>query len=118
MACWRLAYKMVRAQIDKYPDWQLVTHEALCRRPLEAFRRLYDTLGLSWSRTVAWRLRRMTRAGSAEARGGQAMDLNRDSAALFEKRRDAVPREERQAIFEQTAEVALHFYDRASFALD
>ena len=118
MACWRLAHLVVLAQIEKYPDWQLVTHEALSRQPLETFRQLYDALGLSWSQRIARRLEGMTQGRSAEASGGRVVDMNRDSAGIFEKRRDSIPKKERQAIFDVTGDVALQLYDRESFAID
>lgn len=118
MACWRLSHQVVLAQLEKYPDWQLITHEALSQRPLETFRQLYDALGLLWSQRIARRLQRMTQGRSAGASGGRAVDMNRDSAGIFEKRRNAIPKEERQAIFDLTGDVALRLYDRQSFAID
>jgi hypothetical protein len=37
------------ALADRHPGWQLVTHEELCRNPQEGFRRLYDSLSLTWT---------------------------------------------------------------------
>lgn len=118
MGHWRAAYKMLLAQAERH-GWPVVTHEALCEHPLEEFQQLYDTLGLPWSERVARKVQKMTGSGnSAEASGGQAMDLQRDSARLFEMRRDAIPKNKRRAIFEIVSDVALPIYSRDSFAID
>ena len=46
------------------------------------------------------------------------VDLSRNSSALFELRRDAVPVEQRREIFEIVQDVALQFCARESFAID
>jgi hypothetical protein len=46
------------------------------------------------------------------------MDLSRDSASLFEMRRDSLTREERREVFEIVKDVALQLYSKESFALD
>jgi hypothetical protein len=119
MGHWRATYKVLLAQAERYSDWQVVTHEALSADPLAEFERLYNTLQLPWSPRIARKVQRMTGGrNSAEATGGQAMDLKRDSARIFEMRRDAIPEETRQAIFEIVSDVALRLYPRESFAID
>jgi hypothetical protein len=118
MAHWRASYKMLLAQADRYPDWQVVTHEELCRRPVTVFQRLYEALSLPWSSSVARRIRRLTEGASARPRNGQGMDLRRDSAQIFETRRDAIAPEQRRALFEIVKGVALQRYSRESFAID
>lgn len=118
-ARWRLSYKMLFAQAHEHPGWQVVTHETLCQHPVAEFKRLYRVLDLPWSASVARRVRRLTGgSNSAEASKGQAMDLRRNSADIFEMRRDAISREKRRAIFDIVGEVALKAYSRESFALD
>jgi hypothetical protein len=58
----------------------------------------------------------LTSAASPEA-GGNVQDFQRDSASIFETRRDSVDPDTRQAIFDLTSDVALKVYDRSSFAL-
>ena len=35
--CWRASYKVVLAQREKYPDWQILTHEELSANPVSTF---------------------------------------------------------------------------------
>jgi hypothetical protein len=46
------------------------------------------------------------------------MDLSRNSADIFEMRRDSLSLAERQAIFKVVEDVALELYPRESFAID
>jgi len=112
-------YKVLLTQADKYPDWQVVTHENLCAKPVKTFGHLYETLGLPWSGRIQHKAERLTgSSNSTEARGNQAMDLQRDSAALFEKRRDSIPKVQRREISDIVKDVALDIYSRESFAID
>jgi len=119
MGHWRAAYKLLLTQARKYPDWQVVTHEAISENPLSEFKRLYDALDLPWSASLARRIERLTGAGnSTEASAGRAMDLKRNSAGIFEMRRDELTPDERRAIFDVVQDVALEVYSKESFALD
>jgi hypothetical protein len=118
MAHWRATYKVLLQQASKYDDWIVLTHEDVCRRPVESFRHVYRSLGLPWSRPVEWWIRMLTGADSARAEGNQAMDLSRDSSSIFELRRDALDVETRRVIFELTKDVSLELYSQDSFALD
>ena len=118
-AHWRLSFKVLLAQAEKYPSWQVVTHEKLSECPLDTFERLYRTLDLPWSASVEKKIRSYTRGNdSAEVRGGRVQDFQRNSAALFEMRRDSLSKDERRAIFEIVKDVALQIYSRESFAID
>jgi hypothetical protein len=118
MAHWRATHKVLLAQARAHPDWIVLTHEALSRKPVPVLRRLYADLGLPWSPGVERKVRAMTGGrNTAEASGNQAMDLNRDAASIFEMRRDAVAPADRRAIFEVVQDVALELYSEDSFAL-
>jgi hypothetical protein len=119
MAHWRATHKVLLHQAQQTDDWIVVTHEELSARPLSTFRQLYETLGLTWSRRIERRIRFLTQGSNAvEASGNQAMDLQRDSASLFEHRRDSLSATERREIFEIVADVALQLYSAESFAVD
>lgn len=119
MGHWRATYKVLLTQAARYPDWHIVTHEALSADPLTEFERLYGALGLPWTPRIARKVQKLTGSdNSAEATGGQAMDLKRDSAHIFEMRRDAISRETRRAIFEIVSDVSCELYSRESFAID
>ena len=80
---------------------------------------LYDALDLQWSESVARTLRKLTSgSNSATASTGRVQDFRRDSARIFQMRRDSVPVEQRRQIFEIVKDVALDLYSRESFALN
>ena len=118
-AYWRAVHKVLLAQASNYPNWQVVTHEELSQNPVSTFQRLYEVLDLPWSESVKRRILKLTQGNrSTEARKGVVQDFQRNSANLFEKRRDSLSLEERRAIFEVVKDVALTIYPRESFAID
>ncbi len=118
-AHWRILYKVLLEQAERYPEWPLVTHEALSEDPIGEFGRLYGQLDLPWSESVAKKISKLTGANnSVRPKNGRVQDLKRKSEDIFEHRRDSVPVEERRAIFEITKDVALQVYDRDTFAID
>ena len=119
MAHWRATYKVLLQQAERYADWQVITHEELCERPVEVVRRLYRQLGLPWSSAYAQKLRSLTDSSNpVEARSGRVQDFQRDSSSIFEKRRDAIPKNQRREIYDIVKDVALQIYSRESFAID
>jgi len=118
MAHWRLLYKVLLDQADARGDWIVVTHEELSARPVEVFSRIYQDCGLPWSEGVRSKILSLTKNdGKTQAADGRVQDFVRDSASIFEARRDAVDPELRRQIYEITADVALRLYDRESFGL-
>jgi len=118
MAHWHLLYKVLLDQADAHGNWIVVTHEELSARPVEVFSRIYQDCCLPWSEGVRDKILSLTKNdGKTQADDGRVQDFVRDSAAIFETRRDSVPREVRQEIYEITADVALQLYDRDTFAL-
>lgn len=117
-AHWRATYKVLLAQARTYPEWHVVTHEALSADPVGVFQPLYEALDLPWSRRVERKIRTLTEGASAQARDGRVQDFRRNSADIFEMRRDSIPKEERRAIFDVVEDVALQVYSRESFAID
>lgn len=118
-AHWRILYKMLLDQADRHPAWKVVVHEELCEHPQRTFQNLYRRLGLPWSARVENKIEGMTkRSATAGASSGQVQDFQRRSSGIFEKRRNAVPSQERQTIFEITKDVALRVYSQDSFALN
>jgi len=119
MAHWRVTYKVLLRQAAQYPDWQVVTHEELSKRPIEVARHLYNALDLPWSDAVARTIRKLTSgSNSATVRPGRVQDFKRDSASIFQLRRDSVPIEQRRQIFEVVKDVALDLYSLDSFAIE
>jgi hypothetical protein len=118
-AFWRAIHKVLLAQAGKYPNWEVVTHEQMSRDPVSTFRYLYQVLELPWRSSVERRILELTQGNrSAEARPGAVQDFRRNSAAIFEMRRNSLTLEERKEIFEIVEDVALQVYSRESFAID
>lgn len=119
MGAWRLTYKVLLQQAARHEGWQIVTHEELSREPVVVAKRLYEALELPWSERVADQVRAWTSSSNpAKARAGRVQDFKRDSANIFETRRDSVPVETRREIFDVVKDVALKLYPRESFAID
>ena len=49
---WRIIYQVVAQYESKYPQFQVVRHEDLSLDPIDSFRSLYNSLGLSFSAHV------------------------------------------------------------------
>ncbi len=45
-AFWRAVHKVLFAQANKYPEWQVITHERGSQNPVSTFRHLYRALEL------------------------------------------------------------------------
>jgi hypothetical protein len=119
MAHWRLLHRVLLEQASRHGGWIVITHEELSAKPLTVFRRLYRELDLPWSASVAAKIKSLTQQnGKVHAQNGRVQDFQRDSARIFEARRDAIPVDLRRQIFEITADVACDLYPRTSFALD
>lgn len=116
---WRAVHKVLLAQVNKYPDWQAITHEELSQDPVTVFNHLYKVLELPWSESVKRKILKLTRGSrSAQPREGVVQDFKRNSADIFKMRRESLSLEERRAIFEVVQDVALRIYPRESFAID
>lgn len=118
-AYWRAVHKVLLTQANKYPDWQVITHEELCQSPVSVFERLYKVLELPWSKVVKHKILKLTTGNhSTEATKGRVQDFRRNSTEIFKVRRELLSLEERRAIFDVVQDVALKIYTRESFAID
>ncbi len=119
-ACvWRAVHKVLLAWAAHHPEWQVVTHEELCREPLATFRRLYDALDLPWSTRIERRIVRFTSPDNpVDGRGGQLYDLRRDAAHIFRARVASLSAEERQMVRRCTEDVAQRLYGPDAFDVD
>ena len=119
-AHWRLHFKILLEQARRYPDWKVVKLEDLSKDPMRSFREVYHDLDIPWSKSVEQKIAKMTQnKGKAEvSSANRVQDFNRDSAKIFELRRNSLEKDIRRRIFDICHDVALEFYDEASFALD
>jgi hypothetical protein len=119
MAHWRLLHRVLLDQASRNGGWIVITHEELSAEPLTVFRRLYRDLDLPWSAFVANKIQSLTQQnGKIHAQNGRVQDFQRDSARIFEARRNEIPVDLRRTIFEITFDVACDLYPRKSFVLD
>ena len=117
-AHWRLLNSVLLEQASRYPDWHVVTLEEISSDPVSRFKRLYENLELPWSDNVERRIVRMTHASNGvEVKNRRVQDLKRDSAQIFNLRKNSLSTKERRKIFEIVEEVALHYYSFESFSL-
>ena len=118
-AFWRTIYKVLLTQAAQHSDWQVITHEKLSQEPMSTFEYLYETLELPWSKNVARKIMKQTQGSKRiDVKQGVVQDFQRDSAKIFQMRRDSISLEERKAIFEVVKDVALKVYTKESFAID
>ena len=118
MGHWRATYKFLLDEAERYGDWTVVVHEDLSADPQTEFRRLFDNVGLEFSASAARKVERLTGSKSPTERAGRVQDFRRDSSKIFETRRQMVPHETRQQIFDIVHDVALRVYTRESFDID
>jgi hypothetical protein len=65
----------LEAAVERNPDWHVVHHEDLCRDPVQAFRQLYDELGLTWTPAASAHLAASNRPGTGLSTCRVASDL-------------------------------------------
>lgn len=117
-AHWRLLTQVVVNQAKQYSDWHLVTLESLSENPVVQFKELYGKLGLPWSANIEKKILNTTQVkGKAEVKNNLVQDFKRDSAKIFELRKNSLTKEERRKIFDIVKDVALDFYSEESFSI-
>jgi hypothetical protein len=114
---WWALNRVLLDQCARNPDWIVVVHEELCKAPLATFRSLFRQLGLPWSQRVERAILRRT-GGHNPSEARSVHDHHRNSAALFDLRRNMLSRENRHRVFDLTRDVALRIYSEESFGLD
>jgi hypothetical protein len=118
-ALWRALNKIILVQLERNEDWHFITHESLCMKPLEHFRKLYDAFDLPWSNRIKRIIIKHTSPrNKVEASEDRVQDFKRHSAKLFEHRLRMIAKDQRRKIFEITKDVAIKIYSEESFSLD
>ncbi len=106
---WKLIYYAVLRFQERYPEWIYVRHEDLSREPETEFRRLFQRLGLPYTR----RARQGVASTSSPAnpqRGGAGHSVYRDSRSVIWNWKKSLSAAEVARIREATARLAEAFY--------
>lgn len=117
-AHWRLIHMILQEQASRYPDWKIIKLEEISAQPVDGFKQLYNELSLPWSGMVERRILKMTQgAGSGEVRSNRVQDLSRNSAKIFELRKNSLSAKERRLVYEVVKDVSQVHYCERSFGL-
>ena len=115
---WRVLNKVLLSQAESAGVPLIYRHEDISDNPVPHFRELFCKLEIPWtSRAESLIKKRTSSSNKAESRQGRVQDLNRNSSKIFELRKNMLSREEREKVFEITKDVALGYYDEASFSI-
>jgi len=108
---WLCIYRVLDAFSQKHPDWIVVRHEDLSRNPVEEYQKLYQKLDLEFTNKIKAEIIKTSGGhNSAEAKQGQALDLNRDSRGLIKSWQKHLSQEEIKRIRELTEPLAHKYY--------
>lgn len=112
---WRLVHEAIRDYARKLPQVRVVLHEELSREPLAEYRRLYDSLGLTFGRRVERAIERTTRSSNPpETRPEQPDAIELDSRSNLDTWRSRLTEEEAELVRRETADAARAFYGNDS----
>lgn len=118
-AYWRIIYKILLSQSNKYTDWHIVKHEEMSQSPLTYFNDLYQALDLPWSKAIEQKIINMTDgSGKNKVTQNKIHSLRRNSSEIFNASVESLTLEEREMIFNVVQDVALQIYPRSSFSID
>lgn len=109
---WNIIYSTVARYKHEYPEWIFLKHETLADNPVVEFRKLYQQLGLRFSRKIEERIQSVTSGkNQLEApEGADAMYIQIDSRKSLENWRKRLTIDEIYYIQNATQEVSALFY--------
>jgi Sulfotransferase family len=87
----------LQSALAQHPEWHVVSHEALCARPVDRFRELADRVDLEWNAEAEATLVRLDRPGS----GHDVARVAADADQAWRSRLDATQVEEIEAVLRQ-----------------
>lgn len=100
---WNIIHHQILYYKKKYPNWKFVRHEDLSRQPFEAYKMLFDSLDLKFSKKVHKYLKETTQADKNSR-------LKRKSIDNSLKWKYNLSTIEQQKIYDKTHHIARHFY--------
>jgi hypothetical protein len=104
---WNLIHFMILKYRTKNEKWNFIKHEELSRNPIDEYSKLYQTLGLQFSRNVLEKIKESSHAGFRET---QLDEFKRDSKSNIWNWKNRLTSEEIQRVKEKTHEIASQFY--------
>ncbi len=113
---WRMVYGAVDGFRDLYPEFTVVRHEDLSRRPEDGFRDLYRSLGLDYSHKIQNIIIKSSHVGNPnELSTRRVHAVKLDSQANLSNWQKRLTDEEVSRIRQQTSEIASKFYPEESW---
>jgi sulfotransferase family protein len=104
-ASYAMIYKVLADQLERHPEWILVRHEAFCRAPQEEFRRLFEALGIRYTRRADKHL-----AATTQADDGSLYSIHRNSRAVVGKWKEELSPDQIESIASIVARFQLPYY--------
>lgn len=110
---WNLIHYMILKYRESHPGWIFVKHEELSENPVREFARLYERLGIGFSRRIQHKIRKST---TSEPRKIKLDTFERDSKSNIWSWKKRLTEEEIAKIRERTREIAAAFYTEKDWA--
>ena len=108
---WKILYSVVQEHFSTHPGVRIVRHEDLSVNPLEQYEKLFQWLGLAYTRAVVERINKYSSSQNPkEARGNKVFELKRNSAASINLWKQKLSAEEIDTVFRITAPVLEYYY--------
>jgi hypothetical protein len=113
---WRILHATILRYRLQHPEWSFVRHEDISSRPIEEFRRLFKSLGLSFTTRITRTIMEYSNSDNpVEARDGVVHQLKRDSRGNIWNWTQRLSRDEIHRIRDGTEDVAQHFYSASDW---
>lgn len=113
---WKIIYHVLSQYIYKNPEWIMVKHEDISRKPIEELRVLYDRLGLIWSNKIEMQVKQYTGKGNpVNPKQGVAHQMVRDSKKNIDRWKKLLSKDEVYTVKRVTAGVAEKYYCEADW---
>jgi hypothetical protein len=108
---WRLIYHVVWQFRQDRPEFHIVRHEDLSLEPLQEFKKLYDALGVPFTRRVAKTIHQSTNPGNPTELPLESIhSVNLDSRTNLKNWQKRLTPEEIARIRALTGDVSRHYY--------
>ncbi len=113
--CWKVFYQVVNQYSKKHPDWILVRHEDLSLNYHEEFKKLYASLGLTWTGSIQEKIEQSCSPRNKIVQGEICHASRQNSAAVTRVWKTALSKAEQTTVRRITEPVSQYFYDNSSW---